>query len=99
MSLSTTNLNNGNPKHLDTVIWSGVNLTSSTSTCGGSFTSIRQSEAFAIRQDPWHVTNSACSAADQETEVSTRPIENVVLTTKGLQERSSQMLDGTGKKR
>ena len=34
----------------------------------------------------------------QETEVTstpTRPVENVVLTTKGLQERNTQMLDGT----
>jgi len=33
----------------------------------------------------------------QETEVTstpTRPVENVVLTTKGLQERNTQMLDG-----
>jgi hypothetical protein len=34
----------------------------------------------------------------QETEgnsTPTRPVENVVLTTKGLQERYTQMLDGT----
>jgi hypothetical protein len=37
-------------------------------------------------------------APSQETEVTstpTRPLENVVLTTKALQERNIQMLDGT----
>lgn len=62
-SLATTNLNTGNPKHLDTAIWTGANSTPSTSTCGDSFTSIRQSETFPIRQDPWHVTNTERSAA------------------------------------
>ena len=31
----------------------------------------------------------------QETEETSRPIENVLLTTKGLQERNTQVLDGT----
>ena len=31
----------------------------------------------------------------EETSTPTRPVENVVLTTKGLQERNTQMLDGT----
>ena len=30
----------------------------------------------------------------QETETPTRPVENIVLTTKGLQERNTQLLDG-----
>ena len=40
----------------------------------------------------------APSCPSQETEVTftpTRPVENVVLTTKGLQERNIQLLDGT----
>jgi hypothetical protein len=31
----------------------------------------------------------------QETEETSRPVQNVVLTTKGLQERNTQVLDGT----
>ena len=54
-SLATTNLNTGNSKFLDTAIWTGANSTPSISSCGGSFTSIRQSETFPIQQDSWHV--------------------------------------------
>ena len=39
-----------------------------------------------------------CLGLGQETEVTstpTRPVENVVLTTKGLQDRNIQLLDGT----
>ena len=31
----------------------------------------------------------------EETSTPTRPVENVVLTTKGVQERNTQLLDGT----
>ena len=31
----------------------------------------------------------------EETSTPTRPVENVILTTKGLQERNTQLLDGT----
>ena len=31
----------------------------------------------------------------QETEETSKPVENVVLTSKGLQERNAQVLDGT----
>ena len=31
----------------------------------------------------------------EETSTPTRPVENVVLTTKGLQERNTQLLEGT----
>ena len=40
------------------------------------------------------------SSSSQETEETSRTVENVILTTKGLQERNTQMLDGTtGKNR
>ena len=35
------------------------------------------------------------SQETEETSTPTRPLENVVLTTKGLQERNTQILDGT----
>ena len=35
------------------------------------------------------------SQETEETPTPTRPVENFVLTTKGLQERNTQMLDGT----
>ena len=31
----------------------------------------------------------------EESSTHTRPVENIVLTTKGIQERNTQMLDGT----
>ena len=46
----------------------------------------------------WLEQESAVNYPSQETEetsTTTRPVENVVLTTKGLQERTTQMLDGT----
>ena len=46
----------------------------------------------------FHLTVVCYCPVGQETEVTstpTRPVENVVLTTKGLQERNIQVLDGT----
>ena len=39
--------------------------------------------------------SSKSSQEKEETTTPTRPVEDVVLTTKGLQERNIQMLDGT----
>jgi hypothetical protein len=38
---------------------------------------------------------SSVSQETKETSKPTRPVENVVLTTKGLQERNTELLDGT----
>ena len=42
-----------------------------------------------------NITFSTGLVGVEVTSVNTRPVENVVLTTKGLQDRNIQLLDGT----
>lgn len=63
-SLTTANLNIGNPMHLDTARRTGGNSTPSQSSCGDGFTSFGQSPTFPTQQDPcYYATHSVQSAA------------------------------------
>ena len=69
--------------------------------CTDGKISVRINLLFYLYFPPSSHPTSVCFfpvGPSQETEVTstpTRPVENVVLTTKGLQERNIQMLDGT----
>jgi hypothetical protein len=48
-----------------------------------------------FQQVLWVLVSSVSWLGLEETSTPTRPVENVVLTTKGLQERNTQLLDRT----